>query len=228
MAKETMKTKARYVELDLLRTIAILGMVIYHVAYDLRSFYGWDIDVFSGGWRVFQISIASLFLFLVGITSTFTLTHVWKRFATIGAAALLVSAVTFVVDPETYVRFGILHLIALSSLLIALLNRFRMWLLIPAVILIALPHVATFKGHALLIPLGFPPHPFLTVDYFPLIPWFGVVLIGFAIAPWLLQKMHKTGPLMISWPGKHSLLIYLIHQPIIIAILWLILGRPSF
>jgi uncharacterized membrane protein len=245
-----MSTRQRYIELDLLRTVAILGMIIYHTAYDLQSFYGWDIGVFNGGWKIFQVAIASLFLLLVGITSSFSTKHPWKRCMGIGAAALLVSVVTFLIDPETYVRFGILHLIATAAVLLPMitwtygcvchpepvegrtsLSQSIMMLILGIAFITAGPWIALQRAqHAvpLLLPLGIPPKNFVTVDYYPLIPWFGVVLIGFAAAPWLLQKMHTAEPMIASWPGRHSLVMYLIHQPLIIGILWLMLGKPTF
>src|SRR3989338_7934985 len=105
----------RFIELDLLRSAAILGMVIYHAAYDLSAFYGWNIDVSSGGWFVFQRLIASTFLLLVGMSFaiSYSRTHhslIWPKFLRRGliviACGVLISIVTYVVDAETYVRFG--------------------------------------------------------------------------------------------------------------------------
>lgn len=246
----------RYIELDALRSIAILGMIIYHTAYDLQMFYGWDIDVFSSRWKIFQIAVASLFLLLVGITSSFSTSHPFKRCMRIGAAALLVSIVTFAIDPETYVRFGILHLIAISALLVPVLvlipARRRAWLIIPGILLPLLgPSVlSTFPSSYLLLPLGVRPEGFISVDYFPLIPWFGVILIGYVIGDLFYNKL-RTEPVLsiaegsdelrekimetrssqlsvLAAPGRHSLLLYLIHQPIIIGMLWIALGTPNF
>ena len=228
----------RFVAIDLLRSIAILGMVTYHAAYDLQMFYGWTIDIFSGGWKVLQIATATLFLLLVGITSSFSGKHPFKRFVRIGSAALAVSVVTYVIDPETYVRFGILHLIAASALLMPLVRRLNMWLVVPGIILIALGNtVASMRtGTSLMLPLGIRPPGFVTVDYFPLIPWFGVMLIGYDIGYLIYVQRHRDGRRarnsklldLAATPGRHSLLLYLIHQPVIIGLLWLTLGNPAF
>lgn len=228
----------RYIELDALRSIAILGMIIYHTAYDLQMFYGWNIDVFSGSWKIIQLATASLFLLLVGVTSSFTNRHPLQRFLRIGAAALLVSIVTFAIDPETYVRFGILHLIAISALLVPVLvlipARRRVWLIVPGILLLLLgPSIPSLPPSSyLLLPLGVRPEGFISVDYFPLIPWFGVILIGYGIASHCMKWMHyaadRRSASLISWPGKHSLLLYLIHQPMIIGVLWILLGKPQF
>lgn len=205
-------------------------MIIYHTAYDLQMFYGWNLDVFSGGWKIMQVATASLFLLLVGVTSSFSTRHPLKRFITIGSAALLVSVVTYAIDSETYVRFGILHLIAVSGLIMPLLRRFGIWLLIPAgAILMLSPLVSAMHPHtSALLPFGFSYPGFNTIDYFPLIPWLGVILIGHILGLYWVRWMHVMDHSPFSWLGKHSLALYLIHQPIIIGILWMLLGRPAF
>jgi len=238
----------RYIELDALRTLAIGGMILYHTAFDLSQFYGWDIDVFDSGWKILQIATASLFLLLVGVTSLFSTRHPYKRFMQIGSAALLVTVATYVIDPQTYVRFGILHLIAVSALILPFIKGLRAWLIIPAAILIAInPVVSSLTvDSSLLLPLGIPYRGFSSVDYFPLIPWFGVILIGYVIGfiayirfpewraartdaiSWRLYLiLPPTLYTWIAWPGRHSLLLYLIHQPIILGVLWMSLGKPA-
>lgn len=231
----------RYPEIDLLRTLAILLMVIYHTAFDLSEFYGWDIDVFSGGWKLFARATATLFLLLVGVSAAVsadreTPRRMIYRFVKIGLAALVVTVATYVIDPDTYVRFGILHLIAVSTLLLSILPKHTRPIIAPilgALLLMLSPIVSAMRiGHVWLIPLGIRPHVFVSVDYFPLVPWFGVVLIGYGIWAWGVRsglwerKLRHTphSPLLttLMWPGQHSLLIYLIHQPIILTLLWIL------
>lgn len=225
----------RRIELDLLRTLAIILMVIYHTGYDLAHFYSRDIDMFHGGWKVLQLSTASLFLLLVGASSSLSSNqHTWKRLLKVGGAALLVSIVTYVIDPETYVRFGILHLIAISALILPIMAPFKTWLLIPGVLLLLLhPFISSIDANIpALLPLGIHADTFRTVDYYPLVPWFGMVMIGYGIGC-LVYKNPSVRTLggarlkIMTWPGQHSLLLYLIHQPIIIGILWIILGTPQ-
>lgn len=207
--------------LDLLRSSAILGMVVYHAAYDLQVFHGWDIDVMHGNWKLFQIGVASLFLLVSGISAGFWTTRDafakgWKRGWFILSAAMLVSLVTAIADERTWVSFGILHLLALAAFLLPFLRRLH-----PVVL--ALLGIACIA----LLPLDLMPR-IVSVDYVPPIPWLGPVLLGFAVGIPLSKRTPKpTEPSRMfdlpAWPGKHSLAIYLLHQPVIIAVLWMAL-----
>lgn len=208
--------------LDLLRSAAIVGMLAYHFAYDLRFFYDWDVDVLRGGWKIFQVCVASLFLVVAGLSAGFwTRTDAvrkgWKRGWTILSAAMLVSLVTAIADPATWVRFGILHLIALTAFLFPLLRRLH-----PAPI--ALLGVACVA----LLPLDLMPR-IASVDYVPPVPWLGPALLGFAAGIPIANRSWnapKASPVLdaLAWPGKHSLAIYLLHQPVILGILRVVLG----
>lgn len=210
---------ARLRWLDLLRSSAILGMVIYHAAYDLQVFHGWNIDVMHGNWKLFQIGVASLFLLVSGISAGFwTRTNAfgkgWKRGWFILSAAMLVSLVTAIVDERTWVSFGILHLLALAAFILPFLRRF------PSTVIGLLGLVVIA-----LAPMDLMPR-VVSVDYVPPIPWLGPVLLGFAVG---IPLSHRTSKQRapsrffdaLAWPGKHSLTIYLLHQPVILAILWL-------
>lgn len=205
--------RPRYIAIDLLRTAAILGMVLYHAAYDLETFRGWDLDVNAGGWKVFQVCVASLFLLLVGVSAVFSQAHPWKRFARIGGAALLVSAGTYLFDPNTFVYFGILHLIALSALLLPLLRPLREGTILIGLVIVAL---------GIAFPLA---APFPALDYFPPFPWLGIPFVGFGIGQWYYvrhDRIPHPAPVWLqwlTWPGRHSLIVYLIHQPILLMIL---------
>lgn len=211
--------------LDLLRSTAILGMIVYHTAYDLQFFHGWNLDVTVGHWKIFQVSVASLFLVVSGVSAGFwTRSHpyrkAWTRFRTLLGAAMLVSTATYIADPRTWVRFGILHCIALAAFVLPPLRRVH-------------PMLIAFLGITCiaLMPLV-PAPPFSTVDWVPPIPWLGPVLIGFAIGIPLSQRTPNKSPIhrtrkevlldALAMPGRHSLAIYLLHQPIIIGTLWVL------
>ncbi len=237
--------RPRYPELDWLRTAAIIGMVLYHGAYDLDALYGWELHVDDGLWKLLQRCTAILFLLLVGMsyaassagrTAQEMRARSLRRFLLIGGCAAMVSAGTWLADGETYVRFGILHLIAVSSLLLPLLSPLRERAgAVGVLILLAASLLPDRAGTAWLLPLGVMPEGFRSVDWFPLIPWFGVILLGYAAGCVLYVRGLRGTPgysprwlHVISWPGRYALLIYLLHQPLLLALCWLTLGRPAF
>ena len=250
-----MQSSDRYPEIDLLRTLAILGMIVYHTAFDLAMFYDFDIEVFTGPWRFLARTTAILFLLLVGISFAIswnknlvgpersgpTRFFVYKKYIKRGLILLAwgigISLVTFIVDQETYVRFGILHLIGVAMILLPLFVHLR-GLILPIGLGLILFSPWLERMHAnteMLLPLGIEPDYFASVDYFPLLPWFGVILIGlvagqkFYIGDTRWREHSNLKALdskLFTWPGRHSLMLYLIHQPIILLILTLLLGRP--
>ncbi|OGJ58193.1 hypothetical protein A2881_00290 [Candidatus Peribacteria bacterium RIFCSPHIGHO2_01_FULL_55_13] len=245
-----MQAMHRYPEIDLLRTLAILGMIVYHTVYDLSEFYGWAIDPMSTGWWIFARMTAILFLLVSGASNTIANSRsekIWRRTilrsGQILTAALVVTTVTYFIDADTYVRFGILHCIAVSVFLLPLFRKLRQWNLLLGFLMIIFGYATagTRIETSLLLPLGLMPVHFISVDYFPLLPWFGVVLIGSAVAdfvyirkgcpgiPFTFPKIQRTklgalGNLM----NRHALIVYLVHQPVILLILMLILGKPAF
>lgn len=180
-------------------------------------------------------SVAIIFLILVGISFAISWerTPQYKKYARRGAVilacAMLITIVTYVLDPTTYIRFGILHLIGIATLLLPLFARFKSFAFVPGLLLM-------FAGQwmqsihpetSLLIPLGMYPASFTSLDYFPLVPWFGVILIGVSFGnvlyiknlSWRATVPFDRLPRIFSWPGRHALWIYMIHQPLILALL---------
>lgn len=228
--------------IDALRTLAILCMVVFHIAYDLQHFYGWEIDVSAGFWKSLQLFTATLFLLLVGYSAVLShqrryvdpssMLQQWidqrTRLLWIGGSALLVSIVTYIIDPLTFVRFGILHLIAVATILTPLIYPLKHDAIALGGFFLLFQSI-TEKMHlhtSLFLPLGITPPIFHTVDYFPLIPWFGVICIGMGLAH-VIAPPRINLPRMLTWPGRHALILYLIHQPVIMMLLTLILGMPT-
>jgi len=226
---------ARLKYLDILRALALMGMVAYHVGWDLALFgYFSFADVTSGIWVVLAHIVVSVFLFIVGFSlylahhRSFNKWRFMRRLMKIMGAAALVSLTTFIVFPDSFIYFGVLHHIALASLIG--LVFLRLPLIVNATItggVLALPFYWREFSHPLLLPLGLNKNPPFSVDYVPLLPWFAAVLIGISCAHilktgnllHLLQGSSKSTFLTacLQWLGRHSLLIYLIHQPILLA-----------
>ena len=224
--------KQRFISVDLLRSIAIVLMVIYHFVFDLSFFYAFKIEVFTGGWRAVGRTAAILFLLLVGISFVISNKErppkkIWKRAlqrsCVIFGLGLLITLVTFLYDPNTYIRFGILHLIGLSIIFLPLFRKFReLNLLLGSAVIAAGWQVSLLRAETyLFLPLGIKYPNFASLDYFPLFPWFGVILVGMGLGSlifvrWNLKPMIKH-PFwkILSIPGRYSLWIYMIHQPIL-------------
>jgi uncharacterized membrane protein len=225
--------------LDAARGIAVLAMVAYHFSWDLRYFGYITGDVESDlGWVLFARSIAGSFLFIVGVSLVlaerggFDLRRYLRRLGIVAAGALAVTVATYVMFSDSFVFFGILHHIAVASVLGLPFVRAPAPITIAAAILcFLLPAVLTgpFFDHPWLIWLGFSTVLPRTNDFVPLFPWFGVVLAGIAAARlWLvygpddLRLFHVRVPWPVLWAGRQSLLIYLLHQPILFGVVYLI------
>lgn len=233
----------RYPEIDIARGIAVVMMVIFHIAFDL-SFLGIaGIPVSSLPWRAFAMATAALFLLLVGISlsisagyaktrlsrSDFILKYL-KRGAGIFAIGIGISIVTWIILPGAFIVFGILHLIGLSIALSPLYTGYS-WqnLLAGLAMILVSPVVAAMRGDGWLVWLGIHPPAFYSIDYTPVFPWLGVVLIGVGLGailyPRAARRWDHEVPTLPSSPlrflGRHSLAIYLVHQPIILGILFI-------
>ncbi len=200
----------RIVEIDVLRTIAIVLMVTYHTAYDLKFFYDMPIDLYGQTWEAIRILTVSLFLLVSGMASHLSGKPA-KRAGIVLLAAVVVSAATYMYDSKTFIYFGILHCIGIGLLVLIPLRKLKELLIPIGAVLICIPA---------------PTAPLPTLDYYPLLPWAGYMLIGSGIGHFLyVRNNFKLIPRqlpVLTAPGKHALLIYLIHQPIILMTLRLI------
>lgn len=228
----------RSVEIDLLRVTAIILMMAYHTAFDLNAFYGWNIDVFHGvWWLIGKVSVIT-FLLLVGISFSISwsrnpvIQRTIKRGVRVLSYGIIVTVITYFFDSRNYVRFGILHLIGVSLLLLPHLRRLDLWsaTMGTAIIIVGILVKGVTVQTPLLLPLGFMPTGFTSIDYYPLLPWFGVVLIGTSLGRIYVAEGMPTFNKQGSWftrgltsVSKHSLFIYMVHQPIVLLLLRMLL-----
>ncbi len=225
---------------DLARGIAMAAMAVFHFAWDLEYFgYAPTGLTREAGWIVFARTIASSFLLLVGVglflahRETTHLRPFLKRLSKIAGAALLVTAATWLALPQGFVFFGILHQIAFASVAGLAFLRAPLSVTIGlAALIIAAPFFFRIQllDHAAWWWVGLSPTVAVSFDYVPVFPWFGVVLMGIAMARiadrvgvlTVLAK-HRAG----SWTrplrfvGRHGLAFYLLHQPILFGAIWL-------
>ncbi len=246
-----MEGQSRYWEIDLIRGIAILMMIVFHSLFDINFFSVFSIDVSHGFWRYFAYATASLFLLIVGISLTISrakipaqesMNRVIKKYLQRGAGifllGLLITLGTWIYLKEGFIVFGILHLIGISVMLSPLLFWLKKRAVLAGVLCIVAGYVlSSVNGPVWLLWLGVHPAAFWSVDYEPLFPWMGCVLIGMGLGEYLYhdglrQFAVPDVPAIIVQPlaflGRHSLLIYLIHQPVIILLLAAVTGTKVF
>lgn len=232
----------RYPEIDIARGVAVVMMVVFHIAFDL-SFLGIaGIPVSSLPWRAFAMTTAALFLLLVGISLSVSSGYARSRLsrpdfvrkyvirgAGIFAIGIGISIVTWMLLPGAFIVFGILHLIGLSVALSPLYTRYSWQNLLAGLGIILLsPLVAAIRGDGWLVWLGIHPQAFYSIDYTPVFPWLGVVLAGVFLGTVLYPHATRRRDLhlpaipgsSLRYLGRHSLAIYLIHQPVILGILF--------
>jgi uncharacterized membrane protein len=230
----------RWDAIDVARGIAIAAMVVYHFSWDLSYLKLIETNIIvEPGWKWFARSIAGSFLILVGIglalahARGFRLRPFLRRLAKIGGAALAVTIATYFAFPESYIFFGILHCIALSSVLALFFLR-APWPLTLAAAVFCFAAPWLFTSPELDAPwldwLGLGETEPFTNDYVPIFPWFGFVLAGLVIGNTLLHhgasmkpaSRRSCDPLSrtLAWAGRRSLPIYLVHQPLLLAVLF--------
>lgn len=228
--------------IDQARGVALIAMAIYHFTWDL-GFFGYIAPetATTGGWRIFARVIAGSFLFLVGFSLVlghaqgFRARPFFTRLAKIGLAAAAISIATWFAFPETFIFFGILHAIAAASLIGLLFVRLPVVLtLLAAAAAVAAPLYlrAPLFDHSALWWVGLSVNVPRSNDYVPLLPWLAPVLLGIALSRLFVSSRlperlagfgHKTKgwwKTLLETAGRHSLAIYLIHQPVLIALVY--------
>ena len=226
----------RIQSLDIARGVAIAGVVIYHFCWDLNLFGFLAVDVTTHPiWVAFARSLAGSFMALVGVS--LVLAHsesvrwkaFWRRLLIVATAAAVISIVTYGAFPDSFIYFGILHAIAVSSVLgLAFLRAPLPLVLLAALLLVVVPEYfqSDLLNSRLLAWTGLASWPPSSVDFVPIFPWFTLPLLGIAAARLGLQSSLLTraagvrvdsGALRaLASAGRQSLVIYLVHQPILL------------
>ena len=211
-------------ELDSLRATALVMMLVLNFVTDLNHFGIMNTETGDQWWWMARIA-ASLFVGISGVSYflahrlEYDFTKTSGRTKRLIFWAFVITIITYIFEPSAYVRFGVLHLLALASIVAFPVARKPEFALGIGLILLIIP----LSSNSNLVWLGLRETGFLAVDYFPLNPWLGIFFIGLALA----SRIYPEGkPLTeIQWPekwlwfGRNTLTIYVIHQPILIGLL---------
>ena len=231
--------RKRFDLIDIARGLALIGVMVFHLSWDLRyyEFVLWPIDV-DFGWIAFQKTLVSAFVGLSGFSLVLAHGHsirwrsFWRRWLFLFGAALLATISTWFTFQPAFVYFGVLHALALFALMGLLFLR------VPSPVLLIAGAAIVAAGIGFQDPvfnekplswLGFWVVPPYTNDLVPVFPWFGVFLIGMGLSQWLTRPAPAallSAPLNWGWPGRalkwigrHSLILYLVHQPLLLAVM---------
>ncbi|MDM8528029.1 heparan-alpha-glucosaminide N-acetyltransferase [Anaerolineales bacterium HSG24] len=249
MTNNPIETKQpRLWEVDTVRGIAIMLMVFYHFMWDLNFLHLYPLNIYGTAWQSFARSVATIFIFVLGLSLTLSYQrvrphkssgyifqkHLWRGGQIFGLGMVITIATYFFIGPNGFVIFGILHLLGFA-------------------VVFGYPFLALNKWIALLTGLGMiglgayldgltSPSPWLIwlgikqvgrsmVDFYPVLPWTGIVLLGIFTGHSLYPNGQRHFDLFdlsdqppvpgLCFLGRHSLLIYLVHQPILIGVLML-------
>ncbi len=231
--------KKRIWELDALRGFCILCVIAIHLIFDLTVLFPivqWDYP----DWFVFvQEWGGVIFLMLSGICVTLGSRSV-RRGCIVFACGMLCTAVTFgmymlnMADSSFIIRFGVLHCLGICMLLWWFFRKCPTWALVLTglvIVLIGFEFANTWVENEWLFPLGLKYLDFTSGDYFPLLPHFGFFLLGAAMGKTVYAKKQSLLPRVndrifplnaLQFIGRHSLWVYLLHQPVLAGICYLL------
>lgn len=234
--------------LDLIRGATLISMIFYHLCYNLYYLFGrdawipWYPSAIGGIW---QETICLSFLLLAGVCTHF-MRHTWRRLALLAGSALLITLVTWLITPGELIVFGILHCMTLCTLvfLIArpLLRRIPPSAGLLLTFVCFLTTVSVPRGTfgigplSILLPrswyvsywlsiFGLLSPDFYSADYFPIFPYLFIFLCGYFLYSYIIMLPESILHLRcrpLNWLGRHSLLVYLLHQPILFGVMQLL------
>lgn len=248
-----MKT-TRYTLLDILRGLTIISMVFFHATWDLVFLYDVKLSWFNNHFaHLWQQSICWSFILLSGFCFPIGKKKLRRGLEVFGAS-LLVTVVTLIFMPENRVLFGILSTLGFFMILSALLdntlkkiNPYIGFILMFTLFVLTKNVNDGFLGfekwNFYQLPsklysnlftafLGFPTDEFFSGDYFSVFPWIFLFWCGYFLHGIFtkLDWLKHLSPFRITpleWLGRHSLVIYMLHQPIIYGALYLFFYKPA-
>ena len=221
--------------LDAWRTLAIALMIVYHFLYDLYIFGVISANqLFSVPLNLLERFICCSFILLAGASARFSRSNL-RRGLTVLAAGLVVE-IGAAIAGQT-IRFGVLMLLGTSMVLYHFLGKhLQKWQPVNLTVTCIGLYIFTDWWTKVtpvsvpwLYPLGLTSPGFYSADYFPLLPWLFLFLAGTVLGGWCLTHRDNRAlcaplPGFLTWPGRHSLLIYVLHQPVLYGVSYLIWG----
>lgn len=229
-------TYQRIWEIDFVRGIAIILMIIFHFIVDLKDFYSYPLDYLNGFWYLEGKLSAILFILLCGVSATLGKNST-RHGITIFIWAMVLTVITYLYNENNYIRFGILHFLGISLLSVHFIRQLpSYWLMILSLAILVIGNTIfnQYITNPYLFPIGLKSYTFVSMDYYPLFPWYGVFLVGIMFGQVFYgNKRSFSASQLCSFPpfklitylGKHSLPIYLVHQPILLFLLYLFLEK---
>lgn len=246
-----MDTPRRYHTIDAIRAAAVISMVLYHLYYDIFCLFGGHPEYcFLTPIYLWERSICITFIIISGVSLNFS-RHGYRRGLIVAGCAMAVTLVTYVMFPEEAIWFGVLHLLSVSMLLTTairpLLNKLKpivgmIVFFVLFMLCYGIPnrHIGLFSYPLIRLPaalyqykwlsvVGFLSGDYYSMDYFPILPWVFLFLFGYFLWRFIKEKgfdtvFYKKIP-VLDFIGRHSLLIYMLHQPILYGICYLIMGQ---
>ncbi len=241
--KQKSKGRSRIHTLDELRGFAVFCMVFYHAFYSIGVFFNisWGIALLKF-FAPAEPYFAGLFILISGISSQLSHSNLERGVKLLFVAFSVTVVTCMVLNPNEIIRFGILHMLSVCMMAYGLIGKYikKIPMLIGVIVnvlLFALTYnimtgsIGLFGIFSLKLPaqwyctdmlyvLGFPNSSFSSSDYFPLFPWIFMFLAGTFIGKLAAENkfpkfMYKKRIPFFSWLGRHALIVYIIHQPVI-------------
>lgn len=231
----------RFWEIDLLRTLAIVTMILFHALY-VPNYLGiahTRAIMPPGFWQWVPRMAPGTFIFLAGVSLTISharskrMSGFLLRGLKIFAWGMAITVITWLISRTEYVQFGILHFFGVAFMLGPFFLRFRFINLILGIALLAIG--IYLRGTSFDFPwlfwLGLRPHGYRAMEYAPLLPWFGILLLGMFFGKTLYPQGNRrfnipefSNPAVpaLTLPGRHPLVIYIAHWPIILGALFVL------
>ena len=216
-------TSQRVWEIDALRGIALVLMIVFHFIFDLNEFYGFPVHYNSGAYYYIGKVSAILFILISAVSCIFSSSNL-KRAVKFLGIALAITVGTHLYNPAFGIKFGILHFLGTCILLYPLfrdLNKYVLAILGTMIILVGRYFGEMQVHNNYLFLFNLTSNTWVSADYYPLFPWLGMFLYGIALGKTVYHRKQSLlkrfpGNKFFGYIGRHTLSVYLIHQPLLL------------